>query len=113
MCVSWIFFRANSVADAWFLLCRLFAGWGQLLQNALHHKHLNLNIYSMERSELLCCGLLIVALEVVQWLQRRFHLQLCISHAPWYVRWPVYYGAVAAILFFGVFEKRQFIYFQF
>ena len=32
---------------------------------------------------------------------------------PWWKRWPVYLGLVYGILFLGVFQKSQFIYFQF
>ena len=38
---------------------------------------------------------------------------LKIAKLPVYIRWPLYYALLIIIVFFGVFESSEFIYFQF
>jgi alginate O-acetyltransferase complex protein AlgI len=56
---------------------------------------------------------LIIFLETVQYLHFRYNLVRMLQKQPLYLRWIVYSTALLLLLIFGVFEKRQFIYFQF
>ena len=56
---------------------------------------------------------LIVLLGLVQLVQRRGSIRQTVSRSPIWLRWAAYYTLVLAILLLGVFENRQFIYFQF
>jgi hypothetical protein len=55
----------------------------------------------------------IVALELVQWLHRRFSLTALLSPRPVMLRWSVYTAVVLAVVLLGVYRNNQFIYFQF
>lgn len=52
-------------------------------------------------------------MEWVQWLDAREPVGGRISAlaVPW--RWSLYYAAVLSLVVFGVYQNRQFIYFQF
>ena len=52
-------------------------------------------------------------MEMVHVFQRKYGLRDLVSRQPALVRWSLYYFVVIAIIFFGVYEDRQFIYFQF
>ena len=56
---------------------------------------------------------LIVFLELVHLFQCKASITTFLLQKPWFVRWAIYYVIIFAILFGGVFENRQFIYFQF
>lgn len=109
---AWIFFRANSVHTAFYIAKNIFAGMPKIISKFLNHQSVFENI-GLERKELVLSVLLIFFLESVHYLQSKVNLSVIFMQKPIYVRWAVYYGFIIAILFLGVFENRQFIYFQF
>jgi len=52
-------------------------------------------------------------MESVHLLQRHRRIRHMLAEKPLWLRWSVYYALIFGILFFGVFERQQFIYFQF
>ncbi len=56
----------------------------------------------------------IAMLFIIEWIQKdkEFGLNICYIKNPFY-RWVIYLFFFFSIIFFGVFENRQFIYFQF
>jgi D-alanyl-lipoteichoic acid acyltransferase DltB (MBOAT superfamily) len=105
--VSWVFFRAQSFSDAVYILRRALTGW--TLPNAFRF----IRIENLSRGDLAFLGLLAVALVLAEsvWPAPVLWPVLNVRWRP--VRWAMYYAAAALILIFGVFEHRQFIYFQF
>ncbi len=57
--------------------------------------------------------LLIILLQIAESLQEKYDLKENFSRFPIYVRLGTYYAAVFLIFYFGVFDKHEFIYFQF
>ena len=109
VCLSWIFFRARTLHDALEICRRLPTGWGSLAQPArlmesLHGSGLRAMAVGL-------AGALLV--ERVQVLQRRYALLAYVNAQPWWVRWSLYYAAVAAVFFLYGKEGDQFIYYQF
>jgi D-alanyl-lipoteichoic acid acyltransferase DltB (MBOAT superfamily) len=101
--VSWIFFRANSIQDAWHLLIGLFD---------IGDFTLTLPVFG--RYELLLAFGGILILEFVHILERKENFRVLLDRLPAFVRWILYYGFTMAILLFGVINQKQaFIYFQF
>jgi alginate O-acetyltransferase complex protein AlgI len=100
--VAWIFFRAASVGDALTILRRIasLTGTGVVVEG-------------FGASELYTALVAIVALEAVQYAQRRTSLNRLIRRQPLWLRWSVYHAVVVVILLFGRFDEREFIYFQF
>lgn len=108
---AWIFFRAQNLSDAFYIITHLFSGLGQLrsLKYAITLlKGLDLNMY-----EFLVSMLSIAVLEIIQFKQRKTSIRDFILTKPVWVRWSAYYAIIIIILVFGVFNKSQFIYFQF
>jgi alginate O-acetyltransferase complex protein AlgI len=102
--IAWIFFRAENVSDAWYVLTHVASGWkaGVVQQVA-----------AFSSFDAVVAILAVAILEIVQWLQMGEKRRIRISRWPVYVRWPAYYAILAAILVFGVFDRASFIYFQF
>ena len=67
----------------------------------------------LPRSEILIGLVAVLLMEIIHIMQYRFHIMDWIRSKPAYVRWGIYYAAIIIIVYYGVYEKRQFIYFQF
>jgi alginate O-acetyltransferase complex protein AlgI len=105
--LAWIFFRANNMSDALYMLQQT-----PLAITDIYHGlagNMPLEIKSSWGMAFVVIGVL----EAIHLLQRKNNILSLINGRPIYVRWALYYAFVLAIVFFGVFDNRQFIYFQF
>ncbi len=113
--VGWIFFRANSFSDAIYIFKHMFSGLGLFLYHINDlGKGANLlgGLHTTWAEILLAiCGILSVL--SVDFFQGRIDFRSAFMRAPSLIQCFYYYLMVAIILVFGVFEKNQFIYFQF
>lgn len=96
---AWIFFRANTVADAFQVIRKIFAEQGSLFKDN------DVFIYSF-----LGVSLLFLAEVKKEYLKDRLPV---FSHRNIFARYFFYIALVAAIILMGVFDGGQFIYFQF
>jgi D-alanyl-lipoteichoic acid acyltransferase DltB (MBOAT superfamily) len=103
VCLAWIFFRANSLADALVLLRSL---WPLDLSRP------GINV-ALGRYELAIALASILFMEAVHLVQRSAAGAAWFRGWPTPVRWGAYYALVFAILILGVFNESEFIYFQF
>ena len=100
VCFAWIFFRAKDMSEAM-----------TLIQNSLQ--------FSIEKTaltgfnELLTALILIAFMTSIEILHEKDKLVSLFNSRPTWQRWLCYYSFLFIIYFFGVFEKTQFIYFQF
>lgn len=99
---AWIFFRANSLADAMYIATHLITPDVLNITNAL--TYLNLTKVALAA---------IVVLEIVQLVQRRGSVRIMIAARPTWARWAIYYLLVMSMLLLGKFAEQKFIYFQF
>jgi D-alanyl-lipoteichoic acid acyltransferase DltB (MBOAT superfamily) len=103
--LGWIFFRARSVSDAWYIVTHC--------HSVGRFRFADLFSLGLPRFEMALALLMILVLMLVDWCLLR---QPAAVMALWKRR-PVRWGALAtcfyAIVFFGVFAKLRFIYFQF
>jgi len=103
---AWIFFRANSLPEAVYIVRNLFV-----------NLELRSSLMSMSPGgwyELSIALVGILMMEIVHWLQRRHaSLRVVIRSQPAWLRWSVYYGLVVVIFIFGKFETAEFIYSRF
>jgi alginate O-acetyltransferase complex protein AlgI len=103
--LTWVFFRAEGVDDAWTVLSRLPVLAGTTLNT--------LWTLDLPRFEVMILALSVVTLIVVDlaaelqpaWLMRLW------ARRP--IRWSTYMAAAYAVVFFGSFGRAEFIYFQF
>ncbi len=103
-----IFFRAATLADAWYVLTHLFANLGA---SVLPLNKANLGLGAFELSLALVA---MAALMAVEYIERRGSMWDLISKKPFWLRWVMYYVILLSIALLGVYSsKAQFIYFQF
>jgi D-alanyl-lipoteichoic acid acyltransferase DltB (MBOAT superfamily) len=109
VCGAWVFFRANSVGDAFAIYRGLARGWTDLRSSGLDG---SLVEQISVRSALI--GLIgIMVVEAVQMLERRGSVQALVRMQPVWVRWAIYYAGAATLFFLFADGGDQFIYFQF
>jgi alginate O-acetyltransferase complex protein AlgI len=107
ICFTWIFFRANSLADAFYIIGHLFVGLrlqltgiGALIPGGKYQLSIAL------------CAILLM--ELIQIMQRRHvNLRAFALRQPIWIRWAAYYALVLIILMFGKFGLVEFFYIQF
>ncbi len=112
---AWIFFRANSIRDAFYIAGKIPAAISDAFSIAFNRESVLTTIGTMPvySTDLILSFLAILFLEVVHLAQRKRSLLVTLKQKPLIVRWGVYYLFLMLIIFFGVYENRQFIYFQF
>jgi D-alanyl-lipoteichoic acid acyltransferase DltB (MBOAT superfamily) len=102
--ISWVFFRAKSLGDAWLILkkigMRLAEMPGLLAKYPFTPDHY--------------AGLALIAfLVAVEIADERRSIFGRLAAAPAVLRWAVWYAAIVAMLLFGRWQAREFIYMQF
>ena len=117
-CFAWVFFRANSVDDAFFLIAGIPGGVWELFTSIITVDMVRIELIvrglGLSQHELLIAVAAIAAMESVHVMQRRPDLRGRLAAWPRPVRWALYYAIVTGTLFFGSFNQgQQFIYFQF
>ena len=105
---AWIFFRARSMGDALYIIKHLSDGLHEKIRPALEEILAHLN-----KTELLIAVFSILLLELVHAIQRHNGIKHLLSERPAAVRWAIYNLIVLSILYFGIFNRTEFIYFQF
>ena len=96
--ITWVFFRADSIADAFSYLTYMF----------------QVSLFSIPQIRPTFIIILITLFVVIEWLGRR---QLCALEKLWFnypkiIRWSIYYVIVMIIFLYGG-KQQEFIYFQF
>lgn len=109
---AWIFFRAGNLPDALYICGHLASGWGGLLQGLAGGRFPDI-LDGISRVDLAVAVAAIAVMETVHRLQDRFSVKGLFERLPRPLQWAAYYAFIFILLVFGVFENRQFIYFQF
>ncbi len=112
---AWIFFRAATVSDAFYIVRHLTTGWSYTLAHLHEAAFVRANVLLGESRQLVVAVMLaILMMETVHYLQRRPDWYTQFQHQPGLVRWSVYCTILLMIVLLGVRESSaQFIYFQF
>ena len=114
LCVTWVFFRAESIKEAMYVLNHMVRGWGSLLSagyllNTFFHLGYNNSLFGVYN---LILGVLLVAF--LSFVQRK---SITETDDPegWILKrsWPVYFGCMVFIVVAGAFSTPEFIYFNF
>lgn len=111
VCFAWIFFRAKNISDAQYIITHLFQGITDNLN--LYTFKQNISNLGLNKKEFIIAIVSIVFMEFIHLKQRSLRLRQKIAEQPTWIRWSIYYAGIFAIIVFGVFNKSQFIYFQF
>ena len=100
---GWVLFRASSIGEGWLIFRKIFAGeWTGSVTAGV-----------VGRFDFLLAVALIAALLVIEAVRSRVRLRQWVAAQSWWLRWAIYFCGATAILLLGVFEKVEFIYFQF
>lgn len=102
--ISWIFFRARSLGDAWLILRKI---GGQLLEMPALLAH-----YPFTSDHYLGFAL-IVALLVIELVDEHRSILRRLAAAPVALRWGACYLGIFCLLVLGRWQAREFIYMQF
>jgi alginate O-acetyltransferase complex protein AlgI len=103
---TWIFFRARTLTDAFYVATHLFRGVGSSLRLLLRSLTPEINISGI--TKFIQPYLLLAAIINTHSKNKEFPLD-----QPAVIRWGIYYLLVFVILFLGMFNSYQFIYNQF
>ena len=116
---AWIFFRAESMADAWFIVTTIPSAAGDVLgvlrDGAREGVMVRLGVAGLPIAKHEWALMFALVIAVLAFDQRRwrepFVLQL--APAPAWLRVAAAYVLIFGVLFFGVYRTATFIYFQF
>jgi alginate O-acetyltransferase complex protein AlgI len=109
VCFAWIFFRANTVGDAFYVVTHLFSGWGD---SALFDEVLRISLFGRD-VDLLMTVMLIVMLWLVDIFQDHPRYTAVLFERSLLVSWGIYLGLCLYIMNYGIARNIPFIYFQF
>lgn len=104
---AWIFFRANSVFEACYIIKNIFKGWGEFFSFEAIGR---LPFLEEGRFETIIS---IISIGILLFLEKKGSFISWISKKPITLRWVFYYFLILMILICGNFGQKQFIYFQF
>ncbi len=109
--VAWVFFRANSLRGAVYIITHYFSQW------QFNISYVKTSFVSMGFTELSCVVALVSLsiLVVIDWIQCKRPISEVLGVQKPYIRWGVYFLFLFYILFCKMYmaESQQFIYFQF
>jgi alginate O-acetyltransferase complex protein AlgI len=110
VCFAWIFFRANNISDALYIISHLGVGWSEIL----HWETLKSALGSQHNYFQWMVGVASIGfIMVTHFLQRRGRIMDRLAQEPVLFRWAIYYVLILAFLLLRPSETRMFIYFQF
>jgi D-alanyl-lipoteichoic acid acyltransferase DltB (MBOAT superfamily) len=116
LCFTFIFFRANNINDALFIVSHLFSGVGNVLAHCTNAAYMKaiFSALGLTQKELIVAFLAIVLLYGVELLQGKGSIIEMIKRRHVVLRWLIYYTMLALFFLFGTFNSSQhFIYYQF
>ncbi len=108
---AWLFFRANTLPDAFYISTHLFQGWGHLHLPQLQKLLAGLGRHFV--AELVVAGGAVLLLAAADYRAERGPVAAWLARRPAPLRWAGYLGLLLAMLYGGIFGSSQFIYFQF
>ncbi len=100
--VAWIFFRANNVSEALYILKNHFVFGGNPTVNLFNNP-----------ADFLLSFIFIGVLLVIDFLEERFKFSSGLKKLPRYQKWTLLLVFIVVILVFAVWNETDFLYFQF
>ena len=109
---AWIFFRANNLDDAIYIISNLFVNYNEILN--LSELRIQFRGIGLFQDDLIKCFLLILALFLYSSYERSGNVWEKLQQKPKWIRWSIYYILVYGILFIAPHSNvNNFIYFEF
>ncbi len=99
--IAGVFFRAKSIQDGWYIITHSFSrNWDNLR-------------LAFSKTDFFYMFLSIIIMEGFHVIQSHGSIRQMLRNKPLIIRWIFYYLLIQSIILYGVFEEKQFIYFQF
>ncbi len=100
---AWIFFRANNINDAFLIIQNIFP------------KQFSFDLINIlkDGSGLIILIALLVAMQVIHFIERNEAIMLQLERKPIAIRWSVYSAMLWVLFLYGNYSKQEFIYFTF
>ena len=109
---AWIFFRANTISDAIYIVKNIFAGWENITD--LQYLYVTFNNMGLKLFEILILSIAILFLIFTEVISFKYDIHKLLNKGPFVFRFAYYYILACFIFMMGVFAGGgQFIYFQF
>ena len=102
--LTWVFFRAKSVGDAWLILAKIGGKLTEMPSLIVNYPFTTDHIVG---------AVLILLLLAIEIVDERRSIFVRLAAAPVVLRWAVWYLAIAVLLVLGRWQAREFIYMQF
>jgi D-alanyl-lipoteichoic acid acyltransferase DltB (MBOAT superfamily) len=109
---AWIFFRAQNLPEAWYIVTHLTTGLPAQL-SSLQALSSSLAGVTMQRANWGLSVVMVALLLAVELRQHRRAWAINWTQQPTWLRWAVYQAAILILIVFGKFDNHAFIYFQF
>lgn len=109
VCFAWIFFRANNLVDAGYIISHLISGW----EKTLHFGTQGPGALGLTVGEFIFALGLIFFLLVVNVIEQKEDIRGVVAKSPALIHWAVYAALVLVIMNLGIAVPIPFIYFQF
>lgn len=113
---SWIFFRAQDLSDSMYIVRNLFINIPYQFNSIITNEHLlRLKLLYLGQSgqQFFLAIIFISLMMFIHYLQKNETFDVWLSNRNKKSRWFIYYSMVFIFIFFGVFNRSDFIYFQF
>jgi len=112
--ISWIFFRAESTKEAWYIFSHFFTGIVNYFVAIPSSGFFTPEVLLGQSPQRFIITFGAIAFLIfVQLMQRKGSIIKFLSAKPIYMRWPIYVIILWSIIFLGQFGENQFIYFVF
>jgi hypothetical protein len=109
---AWIFFRANNISDAFYVINNMFSDIGDYTD--FEKMKLSLRGLGVGVNDILISVGLIAFMELYNLCERGGDVWMKLEQKPIWLRWSVYYILLFGILFLAPYSRvSNFIYFQF
>lgn len=111
---AWIFFRANNVNDAFYIARKVTGVFSELAHGITNYKVITRELLGgINFMSLIACFVCVVMLELIHKYEGDKKIFEIVGTKSKPVRWTIYISCFLLITYFGVFDSKQFIYFQF
>ena len=108
---TWVFFRANTLADAMYVFQNMFSDVALWFTTGYFAQMMDvIGFYTNNGMAIFGC---ILFMFVVELWEGKSTITARLNKTNVIIRWGFYYAIIALIIFFGWFGQSQFIYFQF
>lgn len=115
-CLAWVFFRAQTAADAFHIIKSSVVGIPQQIKDIIHNTlnaRLHILYVNQTSFDFLVALMFILIMAIIHHSQKKQYFDQWLISKKMTTRWAIYYFLVISFICFGVFNRTDFIYFQF